>query len=105
MVFLISMWIGMLWGVIKWIIAIVEAIRNRCIDKDYRLGVIVSNVCYVVVTGFFALIVMDIGLFAIIYPILAILGNTVFCICTTPVPEYTGHDDDQNNDDYGYINH
>lgn len=105
MVILIAVWIGMLWGVIKWIITIVDIMRNRCKDKDCRLGAIVSNICYVVVTGFFSLIVMDIGIFAIIYPILAILGNTVFCMCTTPVPEHTNNDDDHGNDDYGYINH
>lgn len=104
MIFLISMWIGMLWGVIKWLTVIIEVMRNRCMDKDYKLGAIVSNVCYLIVIGFLVLLTKEFNLFITVYPILAFLGNTVFCICTTPVPEHTDHDDSTGNDDYGYIN-
>ena len=103
MIFLIPMWVGIFIGLCKWLGIIVTTMANRCRDRGYKFGAIVSNICYVVFPAFLALVATNITVFLIAYPILAWLGNTVFCLCTTNVPEHIKHDDA--DDDYGYIGH
>ncbi len=105
MIFFAAVCVAMFCGVVKWVMAIVEAMRNRCQDSGYRIGAIVSNVCYFVVSAFVWMLCNNVGVSMLTYVVLAWLGNTVFCLCTTAVSNGQVKHDNSNDDDYGYIGH
>ena len=103
MLILFALGIAILWGLIKWIAVIVEVMRDRCWDDGYKRGAIISNVFYLVISVAVLILSASFTAFFMCYFILAWLGNTVFCLCTTSTPNATKMHDEPKNDDYGYI--